>query len=199
MRDLQKLVTATLGEVVHATIEEESCPVWLLRPGRAECAAAWQTVSRIYAQLTDLVLPVQAPPRERRRLDIVLTYPDGRRQIVEVDERQHFTAARATTLEHYPPGTPLGFDAADWLTRSRELSGREPGGGFAKPRPPLFPGPGGRHRQRAFRDALADLLPPEHGWLATVRISDREITGAIATADPAAALKALIASRVPPP
>jgi hypothetical protein len=114
---------------------------------------------------------------------------------VEVDERQHFTAARAVTLECYPRQAPLGFDAAVWLARSRELSGREPGGGFAKPRPPLFPGDGGRHRQRAFRDALADLLPPEHGWLPTVRISDEEIRVAMAAADAETRLKALVSSR----
>lgn len=197
MGDVQNLVTAMLGEVTDATLEVESCPEWLLRPGRAECAGAWETLCRIYTELTGLVLPELAPARERRRLDVVLTYPDGQRQIVEIDERQHFTAARATTLECYPREARLGFDAALWLARSRELSGREPGGGFAKPRPPLFPGDGGRHRQRAFRDALADLLPPEHGWLETVRISDQEITGAMAAADPQAGLKALITSRLP--
>jgi hypothetical protein len=41
------------------------------------------------------------------------------------------------------------------------FAGREPGGGFARPRPPLSPGDGGRHRRRAFLDALADLPPPE--------------------------------------
>jgi len=44
------------------------------------------------------------------------------------------------------------------------------GGGFAKPRPPLFPGVNGRHRQRAYRDVLADLLPPLHGFLPRARI-----------------------------
>jgi hypothetical protein len=62
---------------------------------------------------------------------------------------------------------------------------------------PLFPGPGGRHRQRAFRDALADLLAPEHGWLPTIRISDREINDATTQPDPATALKALITKHVP--
>lgn len=194
---MQNLLTAALGQVVNAVIETESCPAWLLRPGRVECGAAWPVVGRIYTQLTGLVLPPQAPPRERRRLDIVLTYPDGSRQILEVDERQHFTAARATTLEHYPPGALLGFDAAAWLARSRALAGHEPGGGFARPRPPLFPGPGGRHRQRAFRDTLADLLPLEHGWLPTVRISDQEIIDATAEPDSADALRGLIAARMP--
>ncbi|MFH8467869.1 hypothetical protein [Streptomyces sp. NPDC017991] len=54
---------------------------------------------------------------------------------------------------------------AKWLARSRQRTGREPGGGFAAPRPALFPGAGGGHRQRAFRDPLGDPLPSEHDWL----------------------------------
>jgi hypothetical protein len=34
---------------------------------------------------------------------------------------------------------------------------------------------GGRHRQRAFRDALADLLPSLHGYAPTLRIADFEV------------------------
>ncbi|WAL71580.1 hypothetical protein OU787_08720 [Kitasatospora sp. YST-16] len=191
----QLVVTRLLRQVVNAEIEVEVSPTWLLRPGRVECAGAWEAVSRIYAELTGLALPEHAPPRERRRLDVVLTHLSGRRQVLEVDERQHFTAARATSLEHYPPGALLGFEVAAWLERSRELSGREPGGGFARPRPPLFPGDGGRHRQRAFRDALADLLPPEYGWLPTIRISDTEAEATAAAVSPIAALTALLAER----
>lgn len=195
MGELQDRMIGLLPAVVHAEISSESCPPWLLRPGRVECADVWETVSKIYGALTGLVLPAQAPERERRRLDAVLTYQDGRQQVLEIDERQHFTAARAVTLEHYPSGVVLGFDAAGWLARSRALAGREPGGGFAKPRPPLFPGDGGRHRQRAFRDALADLLPPGHGWLPTIRISDTEVTSATSTANPASSLNALLTQR----
>ncbi|MCF6521747.1 hypothetical protein [Streptomyces sp. JJ36] len=192
MRDLQNAVTHLLPEVVKADIQPESCPDWLRRPGRAECADRWETVSALYHALTGLVLPEQAPPRERRSLDVLLTYEDGQRQILEVDEKQHFTAARALTLEHYPADVQLGFDASRWLARSRDLTGREPGGGFAKPRPPLFPGEGGRHRQRAFRDALADLLPPVYGWLPTLRLSDTEVKTVTAAPDPAASLRALL-------
>jgi hypothetical protein len=161
----------------------------------AECRGAWGTLAGIYEGLTGLALPEEAPAREWRRLDAVLTYRDGRRQVVEVDERQHFTAARAVTLELYPPDARLGFDAAAWLERSRALTGREPGGGFARARPPLFPGVGGRHRQRAFRDALADLVPPQYGWLPTVRISDTEAVALRDAPDPGAALRILLARR----
>ncbi|MFI2348451.1 hypothetical protein ACH492_15670 [Streptomyces sp. NPDC019443] len=189
----QPLVTRPLPDAVNARIEEETCPPWLLRPGWVECAGAWETVSRVYTALTGAALPEAAPPRERRRLDIVLTYNDGSRQVLEVDERQHFTAARGTALALYPADAQVGFDRDAWRSRCQALAGREPGGGFAKPRPPLFPGEGGRHRQRAFRDTLADLLPPEHGWLPTIRLSDREAVAVASAADPAAALRDLLA------
>jgi hypothetical protein len=63
----------------------------------------------------------------------------------------------------------------------------------------LFPGAGGRHRQRAFRDALADLLPPEHGWHPTVRISDSEVSVLAYGADPAGGLRTLLSERRVPP
>lgn len=40
---------------------------------------------------------------------------------------------------------------------------------------PLFPDEGGRHLQRAFRDMLADLLPPARGWSPTLRIAHFEV------------------------
>lgn len=69
---------------------------------------------------------------------------------------------------------PLAFPAQVWVGRSNEKTKLE-GGGFGRPKPPLFPGDGGRHRQRAFRDALCDILPPDHGFLPTLRIADFEV------------------------
>ncbi|MFI0990427.1 hypothetical protein [Streptomyces exfoliatus] len=195
MKEIQDGITRLLADAVEAEIESESCPAWLLRPGRIECLAMWETVSAIYAALTGLVLPERAPSRERRRLDVLLTYENGDQQILEVDEKQHFTGARALTLEHYPAGVKLGFDASQWLARSRALAGREPGGGFGRPKPPLFPSDGGRHRQRAFRDALADLLPPVHGWLPTIRISDAEVAAITSASDAVSSLRALLHER----
>lgn len=195
MREVQDGVTRLLAETVRAEIDSERCPPWLRRPGRIECLALWETASAIYGALTGLVLPELAPPREGRRLDVLLTYENGDRQILEVDEEQHFTAARALTLEHYPAGVRIGFDASQWLARCHTRTGKERGGGFARPRPPLFPGEGGRHRQRAFRDALADLLPPLHGWLPTIRISDTEATAVTSAQDAAQSLRTLLHGR----
>ena len=146
-------------------------PPWLARPGRTDCGSRWHVVAEIYQALADQQPPPQAPPRDRRRVDVPLTYPDGQRQILEIDERQHFTGPRAQTLALYSEDVALGYDPVTWAD-AQSLAGREQGGRFARPCPPLFPGACGRHRQRTFRDALADLLPAEHGWLATLRVSE---------------------------
>lgn len=171
----QDHVKALLPRVLNADVQFEACPSWLLRPGRVEAGRSWSLLCQAYGDLTGQHLPEVAPPRERRRLDALVRYDNGDRQIIEVDESQHFTGSRAVTLATYPPDVALGFPLKAWLARAHERTGREPGGGFARPCPPLFPGAGGRHAQRAFRDMTADLLPLEHGWLPTIRISDLEV------------------------
>lgn len=198
MPALQGLVVehlrSILGDAVH--VAEEVAPAWLLRPGRLELGEQWPLAQRVYGSLTGLVLPEVMPPRERRRLDLVLKSADGTCRAVEFDESQHFTRARAVTLAAYGDGVRVGFDVAAWTKLCEQKAGREPGGGFARPCPPLFPGEGGRHRQRAFRDFLADVLPPHHGWLPTVRISDVEVKPNLAAENAPTRLRALWESKV---
>jgi hypothetical protein len=170
---------------------EEVAPPWLVRPGQVESGDLWQVVVDVYQSLTGAVLPEEMLPRERRRLDAVITYADGRQRVLEIDERQHFTSARLGTFDFYDGHVRTAFDIEAWRSRCNELRGRESGGGFARPCPPLFPGPGGRHRQRAFRDFLADALPVAKGWLPTMRISDAEVRAAVATSDPPTAMAEL--------
>lgn len=144
-------------------------PPWLNRPGRSECGSRWDLVVDIYGQLTGQPLPEVMPPRERRTVDAVLEYDDGSHQILEVDEAQHFNEFRALTLRTYIH-LPVAFDLEAWL-KACEREKRLEGGGFAVPKPPLFPGENGRHRQRAYRDALSDLLPPEYGFHPTARVA----------------------------
>lgn len=168
-------------------------PTWLNRPGPDDCGEMWSAVCDIYRALTGQQLPSAMPERERRAIDAVLVGADGRR-IVEVDESQHFTPPRAQTLAVYPGGVLTAFDRERWEERS--LRGRLPQGGFARPCPPLFPGPGGRHLQRAFRDALADLLPAVHGWLPTLRIADWEVKQWIDLPDAQDRMDQLIAAKL---
>jgi hypothetical protein len=179
--EIQRAVLTLLARCIDGELLDGATPAWLQRPGAAECGGSWSTVRTIYHALTGGELPQEMPPRERRTVDAVLNAPSGSR-IVEVDERQHFTPARAVTLQHYASGSRTAFDRAEW--RRRSLSTRRPsGGGFARKCPPLFPDAGGRHLQRAFRDALADLVPLEHCWLPTLRIADWEVAGWIERGD----------------
>lgn len=151
----------------------EPTPSWLVRPGELECKKRWPLITQIYGDLTGLELPTVMRPVERRTVDAVLRTEAGSR-ILEVDEEQHFNEFRARTLRHYMHDVSVAFDPQAWLEASDAKTQLE-GGGFGAPKPPLFPGPGGRHRQRAFRDALTDLLPAEHGFLPTLRVAYFEV------------------------
>ena len=144
-------------------------PAWLNHPGRLECGPVWGLAQDVYRQLTGLALPEVMPPRERRAVDAVLKYADGSHQILEVDESQYFNEYRALTLRSYND-TPVAFDRDAWLDAC-DQKGRLEGGGFAIPKPPLFPEENGRHQQRAFRDALCDLIPSVYGFHPTARVA----------------------------
>lgn len=170
--ELQAAVVPLVARILGA--ELISTPQWLLRPGLVDCGASWKTICAIYSELTGLELPQSMPARETRRVDAVLDVRGEAPRILEVDETQHFNRYRALTLRSYPPSARVAFPVERWIEQS-EKKPRLEGGGFGKPKPPLFPVEWGRHQQRAFRDALGDLLPPEHGWAPTLRIGDFEV------------------------
>jgi hypothetical protein len=160
-------------------------------------------VQDIYRTLTGKELPDTMPPRERRTVDGVFRGPDGRIFIFELEEKQRFNEFKATTLSLYPGTKPLAFSRELWLKQCA-LKRKLKGGGFAKPRPPLFPGASGRHRQRAYRDALTDLLPPEHELAPTLRLADFEVRDWIFGPNAADCMAALLTERLartqgPPP
>ena len=170
-------------ELEHAVIElvrkvyggqELATPDWLQRPGTAEAGRRWRVLERIYHELTAMELPEVMPPRERRTVDCVLQRRGEAPRIVEFDEKQHFNRYRALTIRAYPRAAAVAFDRRAWLGAC-DAKRRLEGGGFGVPKPPLFPHEDGRHRQRAYRDAVADLLPAVNGWLPTLRIADFEV------------------------
>lgn len=170
-------------------------PEWLLRPGRAECKRRWPLVQRLYTELTGLELPETMPPRERRQLDAILVRRGQPPRVLEVDESQHFNEFRSQTLRAYPPSVKLAFPKQAWIAQG-EAKRRLEGGGWGKPKPPLFPGEGGRHRQRAFRDALADVLPLAYGWAPTLRVGDFEVAGWLWAPDAERRMRALLVQRL---
>lgn len=191
--ELQAAVVRLVAQILDA--ELVGTPPWLIRPGPPECGVRWQMVCSIYRELTGLELPEAMPPRETRRVDAVLDTGDGSPRILEVDETQHFNRYRALTLQHYPPEARVAFPIEKWFEQS-ENKARLEGGGFGKPKPPLFPAEYGRHAQRAFRDMLADLLPPEHGWKPTLRIGDFEILGWIYSSEAEVRMSELLTARL---
>jgi hypothetical protein len=191
--ELQAAVVPVVARVLGA--ELVATPGWLLRPGLVECGAAWATLCEIYSELTGLELPEIAPPRERRTVDAALGTGAGGSRILEVDETQHFNRYRAVTLRLYPAGARVAFPIERWIEQSEKKTRLE-GGGFGKPKPPLFPAAYGRHQQRAFRDALTDLLPLEHGWAPTLRLADFELLPWIYSGSAERRMRALLDERL---
>lgn len=77
--------------------------------------------------------------------------------VVEFDESQHFTAARADTLRLYPEGLPIGYDRREWVSRCNEIA--------VEDHDPPF-----RDEQRAWYDTLRDFLPIIKGLHPTIRL-----------------------------
>ena len=77
--------------------------------------------------------------------------------IVEFDESQHFTSPRKLTLSVYANEQPLGFSAERWIALCEHHDARDNA-------PPY------RDEQRAWYDALRDLVPSLKGLRPTVRL-----------------------------
>jgi hypothetical protein len=100
--------------------------------------------------------------------------------IVEVDEIQHFTSDRLTTLELYPRNAELSFEIAEYRALIRRWSSVADSYRAAKPAVD-FPRAGGRRAQRAYFDAVRDLVAPHFGWR-VLRVPAPECDAAIAAA-----------------
>ena len=191
-RETEKAVHAILTGICGP---EVCTPAWLKRPGLLECRSLCPSVQDIYRVLASCRLPDTMPPRERRTVDGVFHLRSGQSFIFELDEKQHFNGFRATTLRMYPDTMRLRFSKDRWIERCLHKKKLE-GGGFATPKPPLFPGENGRHRQRVFRDALSNLLPQEHGFAPTLRLADTEIRDWIFSPDAADRMTVLISDKL---
>jgi hypothetical protein len=197
--EMQTAVIALVARITGGNIGTGT-PEWLKRPGMMECGEYWDLFCKIYKELTvrigwmGLELPTVMPIREWRKIDGVLERGSDRR-IIEVDESQHFNLYRGITLRRYPAGLVLAFDHKAWLERSQHEP-KQRSGKWAAPKPPLFPGNGGRHLQRAFRDALADVLPLCHGFQPTLRVADFEVEPWIWTKHAPEQMDALLQTRL---
>ena len=82
--------------------------------------------------------------------------------ILEFDERQHFTTPRKLALSAYPDDLALGFSKEQWISQCERHD--------AKDNDPPF-----RDEQRAWYDALRDLVPTIKGLQPTVRLYARDM------------------------
>jgi hypothetical protein len=151
----------------------EPTPAWMIRPGRKECGRRWVLVQNIYE--TSLAWSCRRPCRPGNAGVWTLSSTSA------VSLRECSSSTRSSTSTPTAPrpcvstrGVSYWRSQELWIQRS-EQKRRLEGGGFARPKPPLFPCNGGRHRERAFRDALADILPMVPGWLPTLRMADFEV------------------------
>ena len=91
--------------------------------------------------------------------------------VLEYDERQHFTIPRALSLAMYPSDMAFGFDRESWIRSCERIDAHDPS-------------PEYRDEQRAYYDAVRDVLAAENGVrLVRVRHGDQD------WADPSASQK----------
>jgi hypothetical protein len=143
--------------------------VWLCQRGHLalpdEAASARDTLGGIYAELKGDVEELAGAPTTRLSGDFV---HEATGTLIEIDEHQHFTTARLTTLRLYPDGAQLGFDLEHYKALCKRWK-READKAFAHKDARGF-GVGGRQRQRAYYDALRDFAAPAMGHPPVIRI-----------------------------
>lgn len=101
--------------------------------------------------------------RGRKNLSLAFDYYIPKLNVaIEFDERQHFTPLRASSLRAYPNGAALGFDKLRWIELSEQIR--------AGDNSPLW-----RDEQRAFYDAIRDIMAPRIGLRPVIRIFEEDV------------------------
>lgn len=90
--------------------------------------------------------------------------------LVEVDEVQHFTTARETTLRQYPRDLRVGFDVDEYFALIAEWRPKADAA-YAHRVSSDFPQAGGRQAQRAYNHALRDVLAPTFTGHPVIRVA----------------------------
>lgn len=138
-----------------------------------DCDAAVGTLAAIFAAL-DGDPTAQSAKRTTPLTGDFIELRTG--TLIEVDESQHVTSFRATSLRLYPVETPVGFDRDRYLDLCRELAPRSDRYRASKNATGF--GSGGRQRQRAYHDALRDLAAPACGRPPVIRVAVLDDDGA---------------------
>lgn len=126
-----------------------------LRPEDFKKSKYIETLKSIFKTLqkrrsfTDFVKTKKLKP-----CDLYIPFPGF---LVEMDESQHFSSSRASTLSGYPKNFKIGFKKNRWISLCRDID--------AKDNDPPY-----REEQRAWYDTLRDFLPVFKGLHPTVRL-----------------------------
>ncbi|WP_205696032.1 hypothetical protein [Conexibacter sp. SYSU D00693] len=142
---------------------------WLTTRGHVAVAAHLPTdvhsaLQAIFELLDGDEAALAAKPQRSVAPDFLL---EGR--IVEFDEDQHFTIQRLATFALYPADAQLAFERSVYAKACLATAKRAERA-FAHKTATEFPGPYGRARQRAYFDAVRDLLSPVLGSGPVVRV-----------------------------
>jgi hypothetical protein len=167
---------------------------WICQQGHLalpdEASSARETLSQIYAELKGDPDELASARTTKLTGDFV---HEATGTLIEVDEFQHFTSARLTTLRLYSDDAPLGFDLARYKDLCKKWK-READKAFAHKDARGF-GRGGRQRQRAYYDALRDFAAPAMGHPPVIRIAAPLNNGRAAYEAHQAQLARLLAGR----
>lgn len=96
--------------------------------------------------------------------------------LVELDEEQHFTTARLSTLDHYD-GLDFAWDVEEYRSICAKWRGRGDKA-FRHKQAKEFPGALGRQRQRAYFDSVRDIIAPvvsESPGVLRVAVPERDL------------------------
>lgn len=97
---------------------------------------------------------------------------------IEIDEHQHFTTFRLATLDRYPSDLKVGFDIDEYRELCRAWSAKADR--YRAGKDAVGFGASGRQRQRAYNDALRDVVAPALGHPGVVRVAAPERDGTAA-------------------
>jgi hypothetical protein len=159
---------------------------WLpVTPAKMNFARHWKELCEVYLYLNgsklelDKILQKSSHELRSGTQEADVFFYEPFQMIVEFDEDQHFNQFRGMTLKSdFYKGYP-GFKMGEYIRLSRTIiqpGSKKSGFNYLKSPDPLFPeNPGNqrqdnRHRQRAFRDFLKDVIANEKGIKPTVRI-----------------------------
>jgi hypothetical protein len=169
----QAAIIGIAEKALDQPAEDREFPWLLNRHTKAEFGEHYPTIERIFVALGG---SKEAQLSKRcKKLESDAYFGGDHNFILEFDEHQHFSSARARVLELLPVGLPLGFDKTQYVELCVKHGGRADRYRRNK-RTADFDFVGGRTAQRAYFDAFRDLLPTLHGLRPTVRISEFEVS-----------------------